>query len=366
MLEYERLPGSPERFPDDQRARLRLPLEPAAEPCPVVVYFHGGFWMDGYSKGNLDSGALLEAFGPGVATLDVEYARVDPLEPASSASGGGWPHTCLDALAALNLLAEAADAHSARLDLSRVYVCGHSAGGHIALWLGVLTCLAPAEVERLALAVGALAGESGAAAIRGGVRPPIRLAGVIGLAPVASLVAAAAAGLSDYHDATSNFLWRLGPSGAHAAATGALGAACPLSLLCTLNHEGGGAGEAEGEDSAEAKAGAGAEAKADAGAGGGSALRLLLVHGSADADVPASLSLALASACWALPQPARVRAQFLFLPGADHYLVAGLGTLDGSSRAEGAGTGAEPLAPPRSKWGRVALALRSFVATSAR
>jgi acetyl esterase/lipase len=47
------------------------------------------------------------------------------------ASGGGYPQTTDDVLAAFDALPNP----SASLDLDRVTVVGHSAGGHLALWL---------------------------------------------------------------------------------------------------------------------------------------------------------------------------------------------------------------------------------------
>ena len=49
------------------------------------------------------------------------------------------------ALAALNALAELPAHLLSRLDLQRVYLCGHSAGGQIALWLGMVSRLSVAR-----------------------------------------------------------------------------------------------------------------------------------------------------------------------------------------------------------------------------
>jgi acetyl esterase/lipase len=69
------------------------------------------------------SAALAEA---GVATWSVEYRRIGN-------QGGGWPGTFEDVSRAADHLRTIARSHP--LDLDRVIAVGHSAGGHLALWL---------------------------------------------------------------------------------------------------------------------------------------------------------------------------------------------------------------------------------------
>ena len=77
------------------------------------------------------SAALTDA---GVATWNIEYRRIgDP--------GGGWPGTFEDAAAAIDHLREIKDFYP--LDLDRVVTTGHSAGGHLALWLAARHRLKP-------------------------------------------------------------------------------------------------------------------------------------------------------------------------------------------------------------------------------
>jgi acetyl esterase/lipase len=58
----------------------------------------------------------------GWAAWNIEYRRV-------GMSRGGWPTTFLDVTAAVEHLSQVDS-----IDLGRVVTCGHSAGGHLALW----------------------------------------------------------------------------------------------------------------------------------------------------------------------------------------------------------------------------------------
>ena len=102
---------------------LRRPGGSGPHPCAVVI--HGGFWRARYDLEHV--GHLCRALaGAGVATWNMEYRRVgDP--------GGGWPGTFRDVeRGAGHLFAFAPDYG---IDPGRVVVLGHSAGGHLALWL---------------------------------------------------------------------------------------------------------------------------------------------------------------------------------------------------------------------------------------
>jgi acetyl esterase/lipase len=63
--------------------------------------------------------------GRGWAVWNIEYRRVG--------AGGGWPDTFRDVATAVDLLDLLAERHP--LDLSRLLLIGHSAGGHLAWWL---------------------------------------------------------------------------------------------------------------------------------------------------------------------------------------------------------------------------------------
>ncbi|MCC6319073.1 MAG: alpha/beta hydrolase [Gemmatimonadaceae bacterium] len=102
---------------------LRIPE--GRGPFPVLVMIHGGCWV--HRLANLqNTNALSDALrDAGVATWNVEYRRYDN-------PGGGWPGTMLDIAAGVDALRALAARYP--LDLSRVVVAGHSAGGHLAIW----------------------------------------------------------------------------------------------------------------------------------------------------------------------------------------------------------------------------------------
>ena len=95
-------------------------------PHPVVVMVHGGCWQKSIADRTLMNPMADALRNQGWAVWNIEYRGVD--EP-----GGGYPGTYLDVGAAADELIERADAWN--LDLGRVTSFGHSAGGHLALWL---------------------------------------------------------------------------------------------------------------------------------------------------------------------------------------------------------------------------------------
>lgn len=102
---------------------------PGGERLPVVVVIHGGFWRQRFGIELADPLAD-DLARHGVAAAAVEYRRV------GEGGTGGWPQTLADVAKAVDDIPTSGQ-YMARgaLDLERVAVVGHSAGGHLAGWL---------------------------------------------------------------------------------------------------------------------------------------------------------------------------------------------------------------------------------------
>lgn len=138
-----------------QIGELRLPEGPG--PHPVAIVIHGGCWLSQYDMMHIRS--LGEALtGEGIAAWIVEYRRVGN-------PGGGWPGTFEDVANGSDYLRELASKHP--LDLDRVLAVGHSAGGHLALWLAARSRLSRDQLLY--------------------EEDPIEIRGVLGLAPAPDL-----------------------------------------------------------------------------------------------------------------------------------------------------------------------------------
>jgi acetyl esterase/lipase len=108
---------------DEQFGELRLPKTKG--PHPVIVFIHGGCWLNEYGLDHVApiSRALADE---GYAVWTPEYRRIGD-------AGGGWPGTFEDISRSVKVLRDFAPEYGLRLD--RVIAMGHSAGGHLALWL---------------------------------------------------------------------------------------------------------------------------------------------------------------------------------------------------------------------------------------
>jgi acetyl esterase/lipase len=104
---------------------LFLPAVKTGGRVPVAMFVHGGWWKNAY--GLEYGGHLCDALKrEGIAAWSIEYRRVGD-------DGGGWPGTFQDVAAGFDYLKTLAKTYP--LDLGRVMVAGHSAGGQLAFWL---------------------------------------------------------------------------------------------------------------------------------------------------------------------------------------------------------------------------------------
>jgi acetyl esterase/lipase len=142
----------------DQVGDLYLPTDSRA---PLVCLLHGGFWRMPYGRDQLHPVAL-DLSQAGLAVWNLEYRRVGP-------GGAAWPATLRDVEAALSHLADLQKAYPA-IDLDRLCLVGHSAGGQLAFW-------GASRARHLA--------------------HPLRPVAALGLAPLLDLVAAASANLGN-------------------------------------------------------------------------------------------------------------------------------------------------------------------------
>ena len=119
-------PGETIRYGEEPLQLVDLWLPEGEGPHPTVLMVHGGCWQSDIADRRIMNWIADDLRRRGIAVWNIDYAGVDR-------PGGGYPGTFLD-------VAEAGDAlreHSARyrLDASNVVAVGHSAGGHLALWL---------------------------------------------------------------------------------------------------------------------------------------------------------------------------------------------------------------------------------------
>ena len=133
VMTWEDLTSRPKPSPDATIEYGEDPLQvvdvwrPAGDgPHPAVVMLHGGCWQTEIAERDLMNWAAADLRAAGVGVWNVEYRGTDR-------DGGGFPGTYEDVAAAADLFRERAGEFGLRAD--RVVVVGHSAGGHLALWL---------------------------------------------------------------------------------------------------------------------------------------------------------------------------------------------------------------------------------------
>lgn len=134
LMRWPDLTGRPKPAPDRivaygsdplQHVELWLP-ESGRKPYPTVLMIHGGCWQTDVAKADLMDWIAADLRADGIAVWNIEYRGVDR-------PGGGYPGTFEDVAAAADLLAR--KGAGLGFDPRHVVAVGHSAGGHLALWL---------------------------------------------------------------------------------------------------------------------------------------------------------------------------------------------------------------------------------------
>ena len=110
----------------DPLQHVDLWLPPGPPPFPTVLMVHGGCWQTDVAKADIMNWIADDLRAHGMAVWNIEYRGVDR-------PGGGYPGTFEDVAAAADALRPAAAKYHLAID--RPVAFGHSAGGHLALWL---------------------------------------------------------------------------------------------------------------------------------------------------------------------------------------------------------------------------------------
>jgi acetyl esterase/lipase len=119
-------PSATISYGGDQMQKVDLWLPQGRGPHPTVLMVHGGCWQTEIADRRIMNWIADDLRRRGIAVWNIDYRGVDR-------AGGGYPGTFQDSAAAADSLRDHAERH--RLDLSRMVAIGHSAGGHLALWL---------------------------------------------------------------------------------------------------------------------------------------------------------------------------------------------------------------------------------------
>lgn len=133
LMVWPDLLGRPRPIPDEtvrygesalQVVDLWLPRGDG--PHPTVLMVHGGCWQTEIADRRIMNWIADDLRRRGIAVWNIDYRGVDR-------PGGGYPGTFQDAADAADALRTQAPRF--HLDISRLVAVGHSAGGHLALWL---------------------------------------------------------------------------------------------------------------------------------------------------------------------------------------------------------------------------------------
>lgn len=114
------------RYGESALQSVDLWLPEGNGPHPTVLMVHGGCWTTDIADRRIMNWIADDLRKRGIAVWNIDYRGVDR-------TGGGYPGTFLDAARAADALRDHAPEYG--LDITNLVATGHSAGGHLALWL---------------------------------------------------------------------------------------------------------------------------------------------------------------------------------------------------------------------------------------
>jgi acetyl esterase/lipase len=173
------------------------------EKAPIVILIHGGFWRAAYGL-SLMRRLARDLAQHGITAWNIEYRRVGN-------NAGGWPATMLDVALATDYIRTLASQYA--IDEGKVVTVGHSAGGHLALWVAARHRITTGELV---------------------AQDPMKVTGVVSLAGCADLEYVAQLGLG--RDAVVELLGGEPATVPERYATASPAALLPLGVPQVLVH----------------------------------------------------------------------------------------------------------------------------------
>lgn len=133
------LPDATIRYGEDPLQIVDVWVPKGQGPLPAVIMIHGGCWQTSVAERDIMNWIADDLRSHGIGVWNIEYRGVD--------RGGGMPRTYEDVARAADLFVADGAKHGFDTGSTRIAI-GHSAGGHLALWLARRPALAAGDALR--------------------------------------------------------------------------------------------------------------------------------------------------------------------------------------------------------------------------